>query len=361
MKKIYLVSLVIVLVSGLIFGGSAIAAPKKPIELRLAYNGSPMSPACAKFLAPWAKKVGEVTNGRVKVTIYPSQTLCKVKEAVVATESGVADLSWVLLGLFPGQFRLTTVLSVPFVHVPTAGKIDGRTLSDAGMNSHILQELYETFPEIQAEWANVKVLVLHTSGPLFLLTRDKPVRNQKDLKGLKIRELAGPNVEMWKLLGAAPVIMPLPAAYEAAEKGVINAASIDWGGTLGYRLYEVFRYKTNIQTAVLSYSLIMNKEKWNSLPPDIREAIMSVSGIYGAELAGMGLSGIGTPNFVRARAKKAGHEMEEVSLDPGELEKWIEIAGKPVWGKWVADMEAKGLPGQKVLDEAFRLIKKYKP
>ena len=50
----------------------------------------------------------------------------------------------------------------------------------------------------------------------------------------------------------------------------------------------------------------------------------------------------------------------EVGLDPGELEKWIDVAGKPVWDKWAADMEAKGLPGRKILDEALRLLKKYK-
>ena len=59
--------------------------------------------------------------------------------------------------------------------------------------------------------------------------------------------------------------------------------------------------------------------------------------------------------------EKAGKIMEEVNLDPGEFEKWKALAGKPLQEKWVADMEAKGLPGQKILDEAFRLTEKYSP
>ena len=49
-----------------------------------------------------------------------------------------------------------------------------------------------------------------------------------------------------------------------------------------------------------------------------------------------------------------------VGLDPGELEKWIKVAGKPVWDKWAADMEAKGQPGRKILDKALELLEKYK-
>ena len=69
---------------------------------------------------------------------------------------------------------------------------------------------------------------------------------------------------------------------------------------------------------------------------------------------------VGEYEDARAMAKEMGQKLEKVSLDPGELERWKGIGGKPVWDKWVADMEAKGLPGQKVLDEAFRLIEKYK-
>jgi len=50
-----------------------------------------------------------------------------------------------------------------------------------------------------------------------------------------------------------------------------------------------------------------------------------------------------------------GHKIEEYTLPKEELDRWIEVAGKPVWDKWVADMEAKGLPGKAVLEEALRL------
>jgi hypothetical protein len=52
--------------------------------------------------------------------------------------------------------------------------------------------------------------------------------------------------------------------------------------------------------------------------------------------------------------------MEHIQLDPGELDKFLAIAGKPLWDKWVADLESKGQPGQKILDELVRVQNSFK-
>jgi TRAP-type C4-dicarboxylate transport system substrate-binding protein len=103
----------------------------------------------------------------------------------------------------------------------------------------------------------------------------------------------------------------------------------------------------------------MNLDKWNSLPPDIQKTIMSFSGIPGAEFAGDALCDTAAVDTVYAMAKQAGKTIEEVPLDPGEFDKWVKII-QPMYDKWVADMAAKGLPAQKLLDAARALVAKYK-
>ena len=56
-------------------------------------------------------------------------------------------------------------------------------------------------------------------------------------------------------------------------------------------------------------------------------------------------------------SKERGQEI--IDLSPEEFEKW-KATGKPAWDEWVKQMEAKGLPGQKVLDEAVKLVEKYR-
>jgi len=359
MKKLFVILLIIVLVSGLGFGAGANPAPEKAIELSFAHFNPPTAWTSVKFLNPWAKKVEEATNGKVKITMYPGQSLCKAKEVLEATAGGVCDIGWLCMGFYPGRFPLSSVISLPFLNLSTAGKIDGRTLSPGAVNSRIFQELYETFPKIQAEFSGVKVLFLHSSEPFPLFT-NKPVRNMADLKGMKIRSLTGPESEMWKLLGASPILIPIPGVYEAAERGVIDGVSISLSAFLGYRLYEVFDYWIDVGTCVTRFGVIMNLDKWNSLPPDIQKAIMSVSGMYGAEFAGESAWGFEVAEKTIAKVQEEGQTLEKISLEPGEFERWREIAGKPLWDKWVAQMEVKGLPGQKILDETLRLIEKYK-
>jgi TRAP-type transport system periplasmic protein len=338
---------------------AATQAAGKPIELRFAHQNPPNGRTTLKYLNVWAKKVEDVTKGKVKMVMYPAESLCKASESVTATVGGVTDVTWTVLGYFPGKYPLTTVTSNPFLNLPS-GKVDGRTLSAAAINSRILEELYETTPEIQAEFKEVKVLFLHTSDPYFLVTTKKPVRSQADLKGMKIRELGGYPSDMWKLLGASPLLMPMPDVYDAGQKGVIDGMGNVFAAIGTYKLYEVFKYWTDVSTYVSGFEVIMNKETWASLPPDVQQGIMSVSGMAGAEFAGEAGWGKDVQTEVEEVMQKQGYKMERIGLEASEIDNWKTIAGKPLWNKWVDEMKSKNLPGQKVLDASLKLLDKYK-
>ena len=58
--------------------------------------------------------------------------------------------------------------------------------------------------------------------------------------------------------------------------------------------------------------------------------------------------------------KDAGVKFEEVTVDAGTYDKMKEIGGKPLWDKWINEMESKGLAGKKVFEAAKALLEKYK-
>jgi TRAP-type C4-dicarboxylate transport system substrate-binding protein len=223
-----------------------------------------------------------------------------------------------------------------------------------------MQELFEKFPEMQAEFKGIKHLFFNSTGSKILITRKKPVRETKDLDGMKIREIGAYAAAMWKKFGAIPMNIPMPGVYEAASKGVIEGFNMNWGGIDTWKHYEPFNYWTDAAIIVSVQMTLMNEKKWHSLPPDIQKVITGVSSVYGAQFGGREAFGFDVKKETLARIKKEGKTFEKVSMDPGEYEKWVELGGKPIWKMWVKDMEAKGLPGQKVLDEALRLIQKYK-
>ena len=327
---------------------SPVGAAGKPIVLKFAHQNPPKASTTVRFFNPWAKKVGEATKGRVKIVQYPAQSLVKARETITAVEGGIADIGWAPMGYFPGRFPLTDVMTLPFLNLPGAVK-----------NSRILQELYETTPAMQKHFSSVKLLFMHTTDPYPLLTTKKPVINLNDLKGMKIRVLGTNQSDTFKRLGAAPLFMPMPGTYEAAEKGVIDAAVMPWAAVAGFRLWEVFHYWTDIPVFLGTFLMIMNLDTWNSLPPSVQKDVMSVSGVHGAEFAARTAFAPEVYNGIVVRAKAKGKKLNRVVLDEGEFEKWRKIGGKPVWDTWIKKMEAKGLPGKAVFDKAVKLMKKY--
>lgn len=335
-------------------------APVKPIKLSFAHQNPATSRPQIEFIVPWCKKLEELTKGRVKVDIYPAQTLVSERENYPAVVTGVCDITWVVLGMYLGRFPYTEAKTLPFLSLKS-GKVNGEVYSMGKINSRMVWELYEELPAMQKEWSEVKMLELACSALSHIYTTKKTVHNQKELQGLKLRALAGGQTNALKALGASPVNMPIPEVYEAAQRGVLDGMLANPSQIQSFKLYDVFRYYTPVGMEGSMNATVMNQHKWDILPKDIQDALWSISGLWGSEFHGDRVWGFALDTDLLEETKKAGKVMEVVELDPGELEKWREIAGKPEWDKYVANMKAKGLDGQGAVDALLRMVEKYKP
>jgi len=100
-----------------------------------------------------------------------------------------------------------------------------------------------------------------------------------------------------------------------------------------------------------------NKQKWDSLPKDIQQAIMSVSGLEGSKFWGHNFFDTAEQS-VRDAAKKGKFEMIEYQLPPQELARWRKVAGDPLWNEWVKKMEAKGhKDARQILNATLEMLK----
>jgi TRAP-type C4-dicarboxylate transport system substrate-binding protein len=98
----------------------------------------------------------------------------------------------------------------------------------------------------------------------------------------------------------------------------------------------------------------MNLDLWNSLPSDIQKVFDEVSEEY-ITIAG----GVWDEASDEGLQYAKDEGLEIITLPPEELARWHECY-KPLQEKYIADMEAKGLPGKEFLDEIFQLMEKYK-
>jgi TRAP-type C4-dicarboxylate transport system substrate-binding protein len=301
----------------------------------------------ANALQPWAKKVEEATKNRVKIDIFPAQTLAKGPDIFNAVKTGVADMGWCWHGYWPEMTPLSDVAHLP-----------GLLFKSAEQSSEVVWRLYERFPAIQREFKDVHVLLLYAGDPRFLITNKKQVKTLEDIKGLKIRTPGGPPTEQMKALGAVPILIPMPDNYQAFDKGIIDGCAISWEAIYSFRLYEVVKYYTMAPLTNTYFSIPMNKEKWESLPKDIQEAIMSVSGLEAAKFWGRNFFDTVEAAVVES-AKKGGYTINKYTLPPGEAERWVRVSGEPIWKEWVKKMESKGRPeAQQILDAAIEMLKR---
>lgn len=316
----------------------------KPITLSFANQNPETSWSGMNAIAPWARQVEKATNGRVKIQTYYSQTLTKGKDAWNATKLGIADLGWCFHGYWPGMTPIADVISLPALPFKTAEK-----------GSEVFWKLYEKFPSIQKEFSDNKILLLFASHPYILITTNKPVKTLEDMKGMKIRMSGGPPTEMLKALGGTPMLIPMPDNYISMQKGVIDGMGAPWEAIHGFRLYEVAKYYTQTPFPAVYFSIAMNKSKWNSLPKDIQEAIMGVSGLEGSKFWGHNFFDTAREG-VMEKIKEQGQSVEIIDLSDDERQKWLDVAGKPIWDKWVTKMEQKGVSNaREILDTAVKL------
>ncbi len=335
------------LLGGLIAAALAAAASADAQEIKLTFadQNSPSGWGSTHALQPWLKQVEQATNGRVKIQVYPSQTLIKGVDMWNDIRSGVADMGWCVQGYWPEQTPLSNVISLPFLPLTTAEK-----------SSEVLWKLYEKFPSIQKEYGEIQPIVLHTSSANLLVSK-KPVKTLEDLKGMKLRVLGGPPTEMAKALGAVPTLIPMPDVLQSLDKGVVDGAAVPWEAIQAFRLYEVVTNYTLAPFYDSYFSVCANKQKWNSLPKDVRDQIMSVSGAVGAKFWGKNFFDSAEQAAID-RAKAGNYEIDRYVVPPDEVSRWRKVAGEPLWNAWVAKMEGQGhKEARDILNSTIEMLK----
>ena len=94
-------------------------------------------------------------------------------------------------------------------------------------------------------------------------------------------------------VGAVPIRVSIVEIYSVMEKGITDCYALDFQGTGNYRLWEVANYFTPLNFYSVPFYTVMNLHKWNSLPSDIQNQIMSVSGMKGSVHFGAGFDMLG--------------------------------------------------------------------
>ena len=276
-----------------------------------------------EMLEPWAAKVNEVTEGRVKVEFI--NPLGKPQAHLDLVRNGVADMGMSVHSYTATRFPLIEFAELPF------------TIEDGGINSVAYWRTYEKFMMEADEHRGVKLMGVWTSPATVIFTNKDEIKNVDDLKGLKLRSPSPLFDSIGKAMGIVTVNAPASESYEMLSRGVID------GLYFQYDQIENFKLDKLIKSAVAvpggfgksSQYMFMNERKWKSISEADRAAIEQVSGEYIARDFGTKWQQAevnATKNLTDAGLKTyhvEGAELDKLKADLAFIESdWIKAADK---------------------------------
>jgi TRAP-type C4-dicarboxylate transport system substrate-binding protein len=344
MKKSMIVALSILLVFGAAFAPTA--AVSQEVTLRLQTFIPPVANPFKHFLIPWAKKVEADSKGRIKVSLYPSMQLGgKAEQMLQQVRDGVVDIAWTLPGFTPGVMPKLEIFELPFLHRSTHATVMA------------LQDYVDKYMKKEFEPYHVLLVNCH-AGALFMTK--EPINKVEDFQGMKLRSYSRTNAWILEALGAAPLQVALPELAPMLSKGTVTGSILPYEIAPAVKMQDLTDYFTTLappqpRLSTAIFTFLMNKQKYESLPPDLKKVIDDNSGRNLAPFA------IKTWDFVEGEGEKVMHTKAKnkfVSLSAEETAKFKKKV-QPVFDRFRKMLDAAGDDGTKILADAEALEAKY--
>ncbi|MBI5251019.1 MAG: TRAP transporter substrate-binding protein, partial [Desulfomonile tiedjei] len=260
-KTLGLLGCILLLITAL-FATTAVVQADEVIKLKYAQIFPPAHKN-AVLSQEWCKEIEKRTNGRVKITYFPGNTLTPPTQTYDSVVKGIADIGQSLVAYAPGRFPLTEVLGLPLGY--TSGE----------QATKLANEYYKKFTP--KEFQDTKIMYIHGHPPGLFHTK-KEVKGIEDVKGLRFKANVE-NAPIVAAMGGIPVTLPITETYEGLQKGLVDGVLLPIEPIKGWKLADVL--KTTIVDTSMSYTapifVTMNKQKWESLPKDIQEIIEKVN------------------------------------------------------------------------------------
>ncbi|WP_108659849.1 TRAP transporter substrate-binding protein [Acuticoccus kandeliae] len=319
-------------------------AQAQEVTLTLHHLLSPKSNAHANMLEPWAKKIEEASNGRIKIEIYPSMSLGGTPPQLVRQAAdGVVDIVWTVNGYTPGLFPRSEVFELPTVFT-----------GDTAATNLAMREMFDEY--LAADYKGLHVLWNHVHSGNALHTADKKVHSPADTKGLKLRVPGATANTVVEAMGATPVTMPVPDLPQSLATGVVDGALIPYEIIPPLQLQDVTKYQIegpdNERFGGTVFQVSMNQDRWDSLPDDLKQVFIDNTG--DDWLVEVGRVWDAEDERAIKMAVESGNE--RIILTPEEMAAFNEVLAPTVdlWIEAHPDIDARAL-----VDKARETIAKH--
>ena len=270
-----------------LFSLGASAAEK--ITLKLAHNLE-RSHVVHQAFEEMAKEVNQLSDGNMKIRIYPSSQMGSARETMELLQNGALDLTKGSASDLESFDNIYAIYNLPFL------------FND---QNH--------FNKDSTKEKGFFALSAYVAGTRSFYAK-KPITKPEDLKGLKIRVQASPTtLKMIELMGGSPTPISFGEVYTAMQQGVVDGAENNVPSWVQTRHIEIAKVFSEDEHASIPDFLVISSKTWDKLTPGQQQILVKAakaSEVYQQQLWQK------IDADTRAQAKALGGEIIKVDKAP---------------------------------------------
>jgi len=339
MKGFGLFLLFCVVVSFLVFTpGTGLA---KAVTLRLAHSEAVTNPRHDTSVF-FAKRVGELSKGDVKVEVFPAGVLGSHQSCQEQVSMGTLDFYITTAGLVSvfDPMRTQELIELPYL-------FDTYSQAYAFMDTPYVAKFYEP---LKAK--GIHYLATWDNGFRHMTNNVRPIFKPQDMKGLKIRVVQSEmSINILNALGASGIPMSYSELYTALSQGVVDGQENPFANIWASKFFEVQKYMSVTKHQYSTLPIIISEKTWQTLDAAQQQAIQKAA-LEGAPFYRKLM--VSNEDNQRKNMEKAGMKINDVP-DLKPFRKAVEVVYDWAKKKWGADKVSE------TLAEVEKIRKKYPP
>lgn len=242
----------------------AVARAQAPRSLRFGHVQPPEGEINRGILR-LAEALREGSGGRLRLDNFPSSQLGGERDMLTQVSSGTLDFCITGPGILGSWVRPISILESPFL-----------TRDFTQLQRMFAHPAVQGMRRQLAEARNMRVMEPWYYGTRHMTTRDKPIRQPEDLRGLKMRVPEAPLfVDMMRTLGAAPTPMSLGEVYLSLQTGVIDGQENPLPTIAANKFMEVQKFVNLTGHILVPLVPVMSEQSFTALPPADRDILLA--------------------------------------------------------------------------------------
>ena len=295
------------LIAAALLAAAVQSASADPTVLRFAPGQNPGTFAYDDFYVPWSKKITDDSHGALSIDLRGGTAIANITNIYDRVMGDVVQIGFVLFNYVQGKFPFSEVAALP------------NTAPDAEQGSVALWRLYKS-GVLDAEFDQAKPLVVLALPQSLVHLRAAP-KSLKDLTGERLVAPTQITALAAKYMGAQPITLSSPEAYEAINRGTADGTILSWNVYFSFKIGEVAHYHIDQSMGTAAGMIFMSRKVYDGLSPEAKKAIDENSGEAASRTFGKWWD---NDNNKNREIAKQDPKQTVVTLDPEMKAAWAQ-------------------------------------